>query len=116
MKRLILLLLFVPSLAFAQWTNEERAWLAASSAALAADWAQTRYIAQHPQQFHELNPVLGLHPSVGRVNNYFLGALVGNYLVADYLSGQRRNWLVGVTVLEGVVVARNMGLGVRMSF
>lgn len=41
----------------------------------AVDWLQTIYIALHPAQFYERNPILGLHPTVRQVNAYFLACL-----------------------------------------
>ena len=37
---------------------------------LLVDW-QTRFIAKHPEQFFEINIILGKHPSLGAVNLYF---------------------------------------------
>jgi hypothetical protein len=70
MKILIALLfsLCLPALADDSWPVEDKALLVASTAFLIADWGQTRTIAKKPHLVHEKNPILGRHPSVGRVN------------------------------------------------
>ena len=118
-KFLLLLALFVPLQCVAQtdWTPADKSLLAASTALLIIDWGQTRYIAKNPTRFHELNPILGRHPSIGRVNTYFAGAIIGNYLLADWLGPTNRKlYLGGITALETVVVIRNKGIGIKVAF
>ena len=40
------------------------------------DWRQTLKIARNPGRWWEINPLLGGHPSVGRVYAYFSAGLV----------------------------------------
>ena len=86
-------------------------------ALLAADWAQTRYIAEHPAQFYETNRFLGPHPSTTKVNKYFAAnvaaALVFSYTVKEpYRSGG----LWAQAAVEAYYVQRNYHIGVRFSF
>lgn len=83
-----------------------------------ADWAQTRTIAKNPTQYHETNPLLGEHPSVGRVNNYFLTTLLGHALIANYLSPEYRKLFQNATIgLEAGVAGRNkFNVGIGMTF
>jgi hypothetical protein len=100
-----------------EWSMEERATFAVSSALLVADWAQTRQIARNAQMFSETNPILGRHPSVGRVNAYFATALLLNYVIGRSLdSGWRSAWFVGVGSIEANVVQRNLSIGLSLSF
>ena len=81
------------------------------------DWSQTQTIARHPAVWHERNPVLGLHPSVGAVNTYFAGAAVATAGVALVLEpGPRRWWLRAVTALELANVVRNRAIGITLTF
>ena len=93
-------------------------WLAgAAVAALAADWGQTRHIAKNPNRFIETNPVLGSSPSVGKVDTYFVGAIVGTVALAHVLPGDwRQLFLGGVLALEIGVVNQNRSLGIKMAF
>src|SRR6185295_8693501 len=82
------------------------------------DWAQTRRIAKNPQQFHETNPILGRHPSVGLVNNYFAAAALGHALLADKLPPDlAKIFQYGTIGFEAAEVGRNkFKFGIGMSF
>jgi hypothetical protein len=54
-------------------------------AARAMDFGQTRYIAQHPERFHELNPFLPKHPNEGQVATFSLATILIDAAVAHYL-------------------------------
>ena len=100
-----------------EWTVEERTTFAVSSVLLVADWAQTRQIARNADLYQETNPILGAHPSMGRVNTYFAAALALNYVIGNSLaSGWRRAWFVGVGGVEASVVQRNLSIGLKLSF
>lgn len=87
----------------------------AASALLAADWLQTRYIARHPDQFFEHNPLLGRHPSIGRVNTHFLGAFLLGYTLTQWGYCNRSCYSVFIA-LEGANVARNFSIGIKFEF
>lgn len=53
------------------WSKEDTAYQLAFTAALGADWSQSRYITKS-QKFHEKNPILGKHPSTSEVDAYFI--------------------------------------------
>lgn len=101
----------------ADWDAADKVLLATALGSLGADWAQTRYIARNPVQFHETNPLLGSHPSVGKVNGYFALAAVGTVGISLALPPTyRKVFLGGVTLLEMSVVIRNNSIGIGMSF
>lgn len=98
------------------WTDEQKAMGYALVVATVVDWAQTRYISDHPI-FHETNPILGKHPSIGRVNNYFAASLLGGALVMDALPTEYRTMaLKAGLVLEVLVVSNNARIGVGVKF
>ena len=100
-----------------EWDAKNAAMFAASNAALVGDYLQTRHIAKNPDQFREINPILGPHPSVHDVNKHFLASALLNYLVANNLSPKNRNlWLAGVGILEGAFVGRNIQTGIKFDF
>jgi hypothetical protein len=82
------------------------------------DWAQTRTIAKNPQDFRETNKLLGEHPSVGKVNNYFATTAVGHALLMNALPPEWRKWAqYGTIGLEAGVAGRNkLKFGIGMTF
>ena len=117
----LLILAFVllpsPCPAADPWETTDYALAGAAVAALAVDWGQTRHIAKNPNRFIETNPVLGTAPSVGKVDAYFVGAMVGTVALAYVLpSDWRQLFLGGVLALELGVVQQNRSLGIKMAF
>ena len=83
----------------------------------AADASQTEYIARHPTEHCEYNPLLGRHPTQAKVGAYF-AASASALLLANQLlpakQAQALNWVwVGA---EGSVVAHNLRVGIRFNF
>lgn len=99
------------------WTREDTYRQSALTALLIADWAQSRYIAKTPNLGYETNHVLKDHPSVGRVDNYFIVATIGHAAISYVLPPTwRQGWQyfwIGVEVQKTV---HNYNLGVKFSF
>jgi len=98
------------------WTAEEKGWAAAWLATRAVDWAQTRHIARNPERFHELNPFIGRHPSLGEVNRSFLMTTGLGLLMAHYLPQYRKGMLQAWVAVSVGMTARNAAIGIRMEF
>lgn len=100
------------------WTDDDTARQALTLALLGADWAQTRSIAKGIPGIHETNPLLGEHPSTGRVNNYFAASMLGHTLLMNALPPEIRKWAqYGTIGLEAGVAGRNkLKLGIGMTF
>jgi hypothetical protein len=116
---LALLLVLVPSLCEAGdlWEFPDYAFAGAALATLAVDWGQTRNIAKNPQRFYEKNQVLGPKPSVGKVDAYFVGAMVGTVAVAHVLPRDyRRLFLAGTLSMELSVIDQNRSIGIKVDF
>ena len=116
---LILASVLFPSLCQAgdPWETTDYALAGAAVAALAVDWGQTRHIAKNPNRFIETNPVLGTSPSVGKVDAYFVGSMLGTVALAHVLPSEwRQMFLGGVLALELGVVSQNRSLGIKMAF
>jgi hypothetical protein len=80
------------------------------------DWGQTRYISKH-QKYHEVNPLLGEHPTIGRVNRYMLVSGLTHVVVSDFLSPPWRERFQYVTIgLKASVVTYNYSVGIRVDF
>lgn len=121
MKALVLLMAAFPFVCRAQWSDEDKALGIAALSATALDLAQTRWLVKEcpkrPSSCHEENPLLGKHPSIGRVDAHFTAALLGTYLIADALpADQRTLFLYSIAGVELVVVGRNKYLGYGMRF
>lgn len=120
MKFFCLILLLVSSTTnaadFNIWTQEQKNWYIASNVMLALDWGTTRDISKN-REYTEVNPFLGKNPSTSRVNNYFLGYFITNYLIASNLSSENRTtYLKMVTTLEFMAVGNNLALGLNIRF
>ena len=99
------------------WTPEEVHYAQAYGTLLAIDLLQTRWIATHPTERKESNPVLGPYPSIGRVNGYFGVVALGSLWLADVSPSEYRLPLLkGLTALEIVVTSRNAKLGIGFQF
>jgi len=81
-----------------------------------SDWSQTLRIIREPHTRHEGNPVLGRHPSEGRVNT-MIGLAVTANLAALLLPKQpRRIWYAAVILVEGIAVTHNVMSGLSIGF
>ena len=96
--------------------GEWDAWRVGANLALMADWAQTRDISTTGRK--ELNPILGDHPSLSKVNIYFASIILVTNIIGEYVLPKRhkKTWYAIVVIAEGVVVARNLNIGVKFKF
>lgn len=98
------------------WSTLDKTLLATSTAANVVDWGQTRTIAMNPDQWRERNPLLGEHPSVGRVNNYFIARLILAPVLAHYLP-EYRTIILSLWLATGVGYSGyNHSIGIRMTW
>lgn len=118
MKLLIIALLFISSSAFADdWSKADVARETVLLVIHAVDWGQTRNIAKNPSQYAELNPFLGVHPSVSRVDNYFVLTGLAHVGISHVLPSEwRKGWQYVTIGIGGANIARNHSIGLRVSF
>ena len=99
------------------WTDSQVAKGAALAVLTVADWAQTRNIARHPERWHETNPMLGRHPSVGDVDKHFAVASLIGAAALHALPTRYRDWALNAgLVIEAGCVANNLRLGIGIKF
>lgn len=99
------------------WNQESRDRQAIYTALHVMDWAQTRTIAQNPERWREMNPILGAHPTTREVDQYFAITLAGHYLIANVLPAQYRAYFQHVTIsIQTAVTRNNVLLGVKGEF
>jgi hypothetical protein len=119
-----LILIFTFSISHAEWqdwSTTDRSLFVASQLAITADWATTRYGARHQIiNTWETNPVLGKYPSTAIVDLYFIGLLVSNYYIADWVDDDYRGlYLSFRTITHGYAASHNTQnpvVGWRMRF
>ena len=56
---------------WAEWTTTQKLGYGALILGHQLDWAQTRTAMRQPHRFQEMNPLLGSHPSTGRIDKHF---------------------------------------------
>ncbi|MFA6903332.1 MAG: hypothetical protein WC236_09640 [Gallionellaceae bacterium] len=83
----------------------------------AMDWAQTRNIARNPDRWYETNAILGDHPSVDKVDAYFVGMALAHCAIAAALPADYRAAFQYATIgIEVGYVHRNLQLGIGIKF
>lgn len=90
------------------------------------DWGQTRYIAENPTRYYELNSTLGEHPTVSAVDKYFVRTILIHtgisYLLPDeltlfdYTFKPRATWQYFSIGFYGMGIKRNAAIGIKVSF
>lgn len=82
-----------------------------STALIVADWSTTLDISRRGG--HEMNPLLGMRPSEGRVNTMCALAVVGNLAASRLPKWPRRVIWLAVAAVEWNAVTSNRHLGFR---
>jgi hypothetical protein len=122
MKKILIALLLVlcsmPTVqAFDTWTETDTKYQLTYAILHVMDWGQTLDIAKNPDTYYEKNLILGRHPSVKDVNNYFASSLVIHTVIAYMLPEEARRVWQGIwIVMEGNSVSNNFGIGLQFNF
>jgi hypothetical protein len=121
MKKVIIILMIIVGInynqvrAFDAWTKEDTAYQLTLTSLLLVDWAQTREMVKDGRI--ELNPILGDHPSMKKVNTLIPLSILGHYLVSRVLSSKyRRVWQCVWIGVELNAVSSNYMAGIRFEF
>lgn len=132
MKNFIAALLVWSSGAYAaeDWTREDTYRQIALTSLLVIDWAQSRWaikkneetnycaFGSHPcTLYQEDNPLLGQHPSIGKLNNLVGASIVGHAAITYILPrGWREGWQYVWIGVEAGAVYNNHSLGIKLKF
>lgn len=127
MKKLILLLLLAgPAHAEEPFFTYEKLWtgdtltdslFVTHNALIIADWAQTRYIAEDPANFHERSYELDPNPTTREVNGYFLGVIIVHNLIYFVLPDKWKPFYSAGHILDrATTIKNNRQLGIGFEF
>ena len=102
---------------FTPLTNKEVAAQAVFTGLTLLDWNQTLQIARHPEEYSETNPVLGEHPSVGKVNTLMSLGIVSHAFVTWAIPKEYRPYWQYIWIgIETQSVHMNWQSGLRINF
>lgn len=99
------------------WDAKDITLGAAALTVQAIDYAQTTYIAKHPNTYREvaISSLVSEHPSTGRVNTFFALETVAIGAAAHLLPAPYRDLLLGgVIVVKIDAIGKNYALGIKM--
>jgi hypothetical protein len=115
-----------PCFASDTWTRGDIAGEVIWQALHIIDWGHTRHIADNPDQYYEINPVLGKHPDKYKVDVYMAACAVLHPLITGLLPKETR--MLGLTFdpraiwqglsisLSAGLVAHNFSIGIEVDF
>ena len=111
---------------FSPLRGEDLAWIAVDYSLMVVDYGQTKWMAQHPDHWWEVNPTIGKHPSTKTVDLNFLGAAMTYAVTAWALPPKaekgykkwinRENFFFTFTVVEAANVGNNFRIGAGITF
>ena len=115
---MVVLAMFLPNAASAdEWSTGDKVREGIYLGIRAADWAQTRYIARNRRDLYEKNIGLGEHPSVARVDTYFIGTAILHVTIANALPAEWRAPFQYITIGDAAgYVQRNHVIGIKIKF
>lgn len=117
---LVALLLSGPATAggwFEPWSDGDYARQAVVFGTMYIDWRQSHEIADHPDKYREINPLLGDHPSGADVDRVFLATAIIHSSVVYAMPARWRPAFQWFTVgFETSSIGRNWQIGIRLGF
>lgn len=126
MNKVICVVLVLLLLCSCSWNREEIVMETTWQVLHVLDWGTTLDIAARPDEFYEMNPILGEYPSRGQVNAYmFTGAILHPIVThllpreADILGKDThpRRLFQAITIgMSGACVVNNFSIGLKLNF
>ena len=99
------------------WTQDQIIMQGIVSGLNIIDWGQTLDISERPDEYREINPILGEHPDRGEVNRYFACSIALKILITHLLPSKYRDyWLGGNIAISWYLVDHNHRVGLRVNF
>ena len=116
---LLMVIVLLPnnSFAFDSWSTRDYTLQATWTVLHIVDWGQTLDIAKNPDRFHEVNPILGKHPSVNKVNMFMALGTVINPLIVHVVPSKWRPYFQGLSIgVKTGCVVNNYYAGMHVNF
>ena len=111
---------------FSPLRSKDLTWLAVDYWLMVIDYGQTRWMAQHPDHWWEVNPMMGKHPNTETIDVNFLGAAMTYAVTAWALPPKaetgykkwlnRENFFFTFSVVEATNVGNNFRIGAGVTF
>jgi len=117
MFKFIFFLLFISPSFASDWSSSDTKREAVYLVLHTADWAQTREIARNPDKWYEQNSMLGSHPSISQVDQYFIATAALQFAIAYYLPAEYRKVFQYLSITHDAgYVAHNFSIGIQARF
>jgi|GEM_PF-3307426 len=105
------------TLAFDEWSDADITRHAVWTSLYLVDFSQTLKIAREPENYHERNPLIGDHPSEGKVAAMFIGGYIAQTALVHVLPAAYRPWAQYVFIgVSGACVINNFSVGLGIGF
>lgn len=102
---------------FDDWTKTEKQLFAANTALITLDYATTYNLLYQQENFREINPLLGEHPSKEKLVLFALSKIALSYVLVDRLNhDKRKKLLITFTAINLIGPVNNFTLGARIQF
>lgn len=103
--------------AFDDWSDADLTRHAIFTSLKMIDFSQTLKIAREPEKYYEVNPILGSHPSEGKVAVFFIGSYIAETALVHVLPSEYRPWAQYVFIgVSGACVINNFTIGLGVGF
>ena len=119
MKLFLILILFSSSAFADEWSTSDTYREVAFQTLNVIDWGQTRYIAEHPDRFREVESkwAIGEHPTIQQVDNYMAASAVLHFAVSYFLPRDWRDAFQYITIGDKLnATIGNASIGIKVSF
>ena len=118
MKIIAILFILLPMTCFAEdWSKQDTYREVTWQVLHVVDIGQTRDIAKNPNRFHEINPILGKHPSVEKVDRYAIVSSLVHFGISYLLPKKQREWWQYVSIgISTRLVSHNYNIGLKVDF
>ena len=99
------------------WTKQDTYREIAALTLRTIDWKTTRDIARNPDRYKEINPLLGDHPSIGKVNTFFVLTTIIHPVISYYLPRDYRTAFQYISIgISGTAATINLWSGLKVKF
>lgn len=115
----LLLLWMLPFSAHAadSWTKEDTYREVIALTFRFIDYKTTLDIARNPDKYQEANPILGKHPSIARVNTWFLVTTIIHPIISSTLPKEYRKAFQYISIgISGTAATLNLWSGLKVEF